>query len=124
MPYIYLILLTRGVQDPGNANGGKWIIRVNKGFVSRLWEDLVLAIVGDQARVPSSPMSLIRAQFDVGDEICGAVVSIRYNEDIIAVWNKSALDADITAKIRCAFCMQIPPCRARACRADGRAGTR
>ena len=37
----------------------------------------------------------------VGDEICGAVVSLRQQEDIISVWNKTAGDQVITSKIRC-----------------------
>ncbi|EIM86853.1 eukaryotic translation initiation factor 4E [Stereum hirsutum FP-91666 SS1] len=35
-------------EDPLNLPGGKWIIRLRKGVADRLWEDLVLAIVGDQ----------------------------------------------------------------------------
>lgn len=37
----------------------------------------------------------------VGDEICGAVVSMRQQEDIISVWNRTAGDQFITARIRC-----------------------
>ena len=36
----------------------------------------------------------------VGDEICGAVVSLRQQEDIISVWNKTAGDQFVTSKIR------------------------
>ena len=39
-------------------------MRLKKGLASRAWENLVLAIIGEQ--------------FDVGNEICGAVVSVRY----------------------------------------------
>lgn len=51
-------------QDEANQKGGKWIVRLRKGLVSRCWENLVLAILGEQ--------------FMVGEEICGAVVSIRF----------------------------------------------
>jgi hypothetical protein len=61
-------------------------VRLKKGLTSRLWEELILAIIGEQ--------------FDVGHEICGAVVSVRHSEDIISVWNKSADNAEATAKIR------------------------
>jgi hypothetical protein len=43
----------------------------------------------------------IFTQFDVGHEICGAVVSVRNGEDIISVWNKTADNLEATNKIRC-----------------------
>lgn len=74
-------------EDPQNKQGGKWMVRLKtKGLTSRYWEELVLAIVGEQ--------------FDVGHEVCGAVVSVRHNEDIISVWNKNADHAEATTKIR------------------------
>ena len=73
-------------EDPNNENGGKWMVRLKKGLASLYWEELVLAIIGEQ--------------FDVGDEICGAVVSVRGGEDIISVWNKAAEDKESTDKIR------------------------
>ena len=51
-------------QDDANKAGGKWIVRLKKGLASRCWENLVLAMLGEQ--------------FMVGEEICGAVISIRY----------------------------------------------
>lgn len=51
-------------QDESNRNGGKWIIRLRKGLASRFWENIILAMLGEQ--------------FMVGEEICGAVVSIRF----------------------------------------------
>ena len=60
-------------QDPGNRNGGKWIIRMNKAVSGRFWEDLVLALVGDQ--------------LDYGDDVCGIMLSVRFGEDILSVWN-------------------------------------
>ena len=73
-------------EDPNNENGGKWMVRLKKGLASLYWEELVLAIIGEQ--------------FDVGNEICGAVVSVRGGEDIISVWNKTAEDKESTDKIR------------------------
>lgn len=52
------------LQDDANKNGGKWIIRLRKGLASRCWENLILAMLGEQ--------------FMVGEEICGAVVSVRF----------------------------------------------
>ncbi|KAG8198269.1 hypothetical protein JTE90_021525 [Oedothorax gibbosus] len=73
-------------EDEANKDGGKWIVRLKKGLASRCWEDLMLAILGEQ--------------FMVGEEICGAVVSIRFQEDIISVWNKTADDQVTTIRIR------------------------
>ncbi|XP_033137373.1 uncharacterized protein LOC103845869 isoform X3 [Brassica rapa] len=68
-------------QDGANCNGGKWIIRFSKVLSSRFWEDLLLALVGDQ--------------LDDADNICGAVLSVRFSEDIISVWNRNASDHQV-----------------------------
>jgi len=73
-------------EDPLNANGGKWIIRLRKGVSDRLWEDLILAVIGDQ--------------FEPEDGICGCVLSVRSNEDILSVWNRDDKDAEVKARIR------------------------
>lgn len=52
-------------EDSSNAAGGKWIVRLPKGLASRYWEEIILALVGEQfTGVPDG-------------EICGAVLSIR-----------------------------------------------
>lgn len=73
-------------EDEANTHGGRWIVRVGKGQTSRCWENLILAMLGEQ--------------FMVGKEICGAVVSIRYTEDIISLWNRTASDTMTTGRIR------------------------
>ena len=94
-------------EDEANKFGGKWIVRLRKGgrkiraaaglptyfsnswiwsdrrlvcsgLASRCWENLVLAMLGEQ--------------FMVGEEICGAVVSIRFQEEILSIWNRTACD--------------------------------
>eukprot|EP00967_Tisochrysis_lutea_P113154 scaffold179385_cov35-Tisochrysis_lutea.AAC.2 len=45
-------------------------------------------------------LALMGGQFKVGDEICGAVLSIRYQEDLLSVWNKSADSRRICLQIR------------------------
>jgi hypothetical protein len=42
----------------------------------------------------------------VGDEICGAVVSIRQNEDILSIWNKTASDGRTNMRIRSMILIQ------------------
>lgn len=36
----------------------------------------------------------------LNDEICGAVISMRYAEDIISVWNRNSSDTGVTGYIR------------------------
>ncbi|XP_043690459.1 eukaryotic translation initiation factor NCBP [Telopea speciosissima] len=80
-------------EDAANCNGGKWIIRFKKLVSGRFWEDLVLALVGDQ--------------LDYGNNICGAVLSIRFNEDILSVWNRSASDHQAVMALRDAIKRQL-----------------
>jgi translation initiation factor 4E len=86
-------------EDPGNSRGGKWIIRLPKGLASRYWEEIVLAMIGGQ--FPGVP----------DGEICGAVVSIRYSEDILGIWNRTSTDREMTERIRDAIkkILQLPP---------------
>ena len=72
-------------EDDANKRGGKWIIRLKKGVADRYWEDLLLAIVGDQF-------------MEAGDEVCGAVLSVRAGEDILSIWTK--IDGGRNIKIR------------------------
>ena len=76
-------------EDPKNRNGGKWIVRLRKveGLASLYWEDLIMALVGEQFG-------------DVGCQVCGVVVSVRQHEDILSVWTQDSKDDDAIAKIR------------------------
>jgi translation initiation factor 4E len=80
-------------EDPLNIAGGKWIVRLRKGVADRLWEDLVLALVGDQ-------FAHVGEDADV-PEICGATISVRQNEDIVSVWNRVEADKALRERIRC-----------------------
>lgn len=85
-------------EDPSNAKGGKWIVRLPKGLASRYFEEILLAMIGGQfLGVPDG-------------EICGVVLSIRYSEDILGVWNRSAMDRDVIDRIRDAIkkILQLP----------------
>lgn len=64
LPPVSPVVSVSPVQDESNRSGGKWIIRLRKGLASRFWENIILAMLGEQ--------------FMVGEEICGAVVSIRF----------------------------------------------
>lgn len=45
-------------------------------------------------------LAILGEQFDVGDEICGAGVSMRQKKDCISLWNKNSQDHEVTEKIR------------------------
>jgi translation initiation factor 4E len=64
-------------EDPHNAKGGKWVLTLkgDKGLVDVIWENVVLAMVGET--------------LDSEDEVCGAVFSKRKGGDRIAVWNRN-----------------------------------
>jgi len=64
-------------EDASNAKGGKWVLTMkgDRGAADSIWENVVLALVGET--------------LDVEDEICGAVFSKRKGGDRIAVWNRS-----------------------------------
>lgn len=60
-------------------------MRLKKGVADRYWEDLLLAIVGDQFA-------------EAGEEVCGAVLSVRSGEDVLSVWTR--IDGGRNIKIR------------------------
>ena len=68
------------------------------GLASRYFEEILMAIVGNQ--VPGV----------LPDEICGVVISIRYSEDILGIWNKTA-DREVIGLLRDAIkkILQLPP---------------
>lgn len=72
-------------EDEENKRGGKWIMRLKKGIADRYWENLLLALIGDQF-------------FEAGEEVCGAVVSVRSGEDVFSIWTKN--DGGRNVKIR------------------------
>ncbi|KAL3507441.1 hypothetical protein ACH5RR_032823 [Cinchona calisaya] len=63
-------------EDPVCANGGKWTMNFSRGKSDTSWLYTLLAMIGEQ--------------FDYGDEICGAVVSVRSKGDKISIWTKNA----------------------------------
>ncbi|KAI0316839.1 translation initiation factor eIF 4e-like domain-containing protein [Amylostereum chailletii] len=67
-------------EDDANANGGKWVLTMknNPALLDRSWQWLTMALVGEE--------------LDEGDEICGAVVSLRSKVDRIQLWLRSKED--------------------------------
>lgn len=74
-------------EDINNRGGGKWMLRLRKEHTNRLWEDMLLATIGEQ----------LLAEYP--DEICGTVISIRHQEDILALWNRTARDDVIKKRL-------------------------
>ncbi|UNI18858.1 hypothetical protein JDV02_005098 [Purpureocillium takamizusanense] len=72
-------------EDEVNRKGGKWVVRMKKGVADRYWEDLLLALVGDQFG-------------DASEDVCGAVLSMRNGEDILSIWTRT--DGGRVLKIR------------------------
>lgn len=72
-------------EDDVNRKGGKWVVRMKKGVADRYWEDLLLNLIGDQFG-------------DAGEEVCGAVLSMRNGEDILSIWTRT--DGGRVLKIR------------------------
>lgn len=83
-------------EDPANVNGGKWVVRLRKSQTGRAWEDLCMAMLGEQ--------------FMVGRELCGVVLSVRFQEDHIAVWHRTASDINAAGRVRDALrrILQLP----------------
>jgi len=67
-------------EDPENANGGFWAIRVRKEDTAYAWKELVLAAIGEQFGPVISN----------DDDICGVSISVRLHDNIIEVWNSNA----------------------------------
>lgn len=69
-------------EDEANANGGKWVLTMknNPVLLDRCWSWLAMALVGEE--------------LEEGDEICGAVVSLRSKVDRIQVWTRSKDDVE------------------------------
>ena len=69
-------------EDEANANGGKWVLTMknNPVLLDRCWSWLTMALVGEE--------------LEEGDEICGAVVSLRTKVDRIQVWTRSKDDVE------------------------------
>jgi len=97
-------------EDPLNLSGGKWIIRLRKGIADRLWEDLVMAVIGDQFDECAGRDGADPPEAEDGvryPEICGCTISVRQHEDIISIWNRFETDFRVREKIRLVICICI-----------------
>lgn len=60
-------------------------MRLKKNVCDRYWENLLLAMIGDEFA-------------EAGEEVCGAVLSVKPSEDVMSVWTKN--DGGRNVKIR------------------------
>ncbi|WAR25106.1 IF4E3-like protein [Mya arenaria] len=80
-------------EDPYNCNGGNWRMKCHKWDTQKVWQELLLAAIGEH-------LSDFLAE---GDEISGISVSMRERDDIVTIWNtKSQLSekSDILVKVK------------------------
>lgn len=89
--------------DPGNASGGQWILRIKRAGtqtrnqldflldVARVWEHLLMSVIGG---------SFSKDKVYSPAEIQGVVFSVFPDEFWISVWNKTALNPTIVNAIR------------------------
>lgn len=73
-------------EDENNKKGGKWVVRIPKKLSAYFWESLIMAIIGEQ--------------FEVGNEICGVVLSVRFSEDVLSIWNRTSNNREALERIR------------------------
>jgi translation initiation factor 4E len=83
-------------EDEENKRGGKWTMRLKKGVADRYWEDLLLAMTGDQFG-------------EASDEVCGAVVSVRPGEDVFSIWTKNDGGRNIKIRETIKRALSLPP---------------
>lgn len=67
-------------EHPSHLKGGKWSAHLRKHLSARLWEQLLLALVGD-------------AFSEIGeDEVTGITLSVKNGEDVLSIWNRNGSD--------------------------------
>eukprot|EP00271_Cylindrocystis_brebissonii_P011635 TRINITY_DN29519_c0_g1_i1.p1 TRINITY_DN29519_c0_g1~~TRINITY_DN29519_c0_g1_i1.p1 ORF type:complete len:224 (+),score=43.91 TRINITY_DN29519_c0_g1_i1:153-824(+) len=71
-------------EDPKCSGGGTWKMTVPKRDTDKYWLHTVLALIGEQ--------------FDDGNDICGAGVSVR-KQDRVALWTRNANNEDLQVSL-------------------------
>ena len=71
-------------EDDSNKNGGKLIIKCNKGYTSIIWEEIILDLLG----------GLIRK--DLSDEINGIVFKSKKECNFLEIWVKDCIKNNLS----------------------------
>ena len=69
-----------------HEHGGSWRLPISKGYANQLWEDLILAFIGEQ--------------FELADEITGIVLSVGGTSDKISIWMRNGNQPQVVQKIQ------------------------
>ena len=86
-------------EDENNKNGGKITIKLNKGYTTIIWEEMIFALIGEDV-LPK----------DIKDEINGIVVTSKKEYNTLQIWIKNfetKMNNNIELCIR--DLLQIPP---------------
>ncbi|PMD22049.1 translation initiation factor eIF4e [Hyaloscypha hepaticicola] len=67
-------------EDRRNINGGSWTFRVPKANGPDFWTRVQLMAIGEK----------LQSCLDVGDQLCGVGLSVRFNSHLISVWHRDA----------------------------------
>jgi len=67
-------------EDMDNMDGGLWSFKVKKEDTVLVWQELLLAAIGEQ-------FSDCVAE---GDDVCGVSVRIRFDQNVIQIWNQES----------------------------------
>lgn len=73
-------------EDESCKDGGRWVIRIPKSHSNKYWEDIQLAMIGEQFRAEN--------------EVLGLVISLKPYQDIISIWNRNGRDTEKVQSLR------------------------
>ena len=74
-------------EDEHCKDGGAYKIRMPKTHTAKYWEDLLLALVGEQFDAESG-------------EVLGLVLSSKFNSDVVSIWHKTANSEETRTKLK------------------------
>ena len=80
-------------EDEANKDGGRWHIWLPKGHTNKLWEDLLLYLIGNL--------------FTNGDNVCGVEVRTKPRGDSLSIWHKDASNEEERERVRDEFLIAL-----------------
>jgi len=77
-------------EDDQCKDGGRWTVRCPKHLAGKVWEDLLMTLVGEQFGCEKA-----------SPEVLGLVLATKMGKwDVISIWHRTSSDADSKEKIR------------------------